>query len=325
MQNKALTVIAAPAGVGIQGQVRITDLGPARRVSLINLFVDVPPSTVAFDEPGLFLRDNAGVVRAQNCFFRGSFHYGSSISLYAGCGAEVTRSGKVIFNRCTLIGRGMGFELSGEWSRAGGDGLRAVDSGVALYDCQSTGGHGSEETYPAGGDGGTGCRVTRVGVFSAGSNFKAGNSGGGDFVGCTSQGNGGHGLVLTDAQAQLFSTTLIPGFATGYWSCHPGHDGRRFVKSGESVLNEFTGPHFKLSGPTYVTDNSGVPLVVEGAPGSSVFLLVGDGSGFHYVSAWSNVVANPAPWSPHPLGTVGANSTLNAVWSVPDIASPRPA
>ena len=48
---------------------------------------------------------------------------------------------------------------------------------------------------------------------SAGSSLHGGNGGGGDYLGCTTSGDGGDGLVAVDAQVKLLADTILAGAA----------------------------------------------------------------------------------------------------------------
>ena len=321
--NESLTVMAeSGAEVNIQGTCTVRDLSFARRVQLFELNV-APATSFGAARPALELLDNVGQVRAQGCTFTGGRPASSSVvGLPGGPGAEIARSQRVTLTRCMVFGCTMGF-WSGEAPRAGGDGARSLDSAVAFYDCIVRGGVGSEESSPAGGVGGAGMRVDGWGVFAASSAIRGGKGGGGDYNGCTAAGNGGDGLVISEAQAQLFGTTIDAGLGTGYFSCFPGVSGARTVTS-NAVLNESSVYHRSIAAPALVSDQSTVTLNIQGKPGDTVYLLVTQRPTFLYKPALSGVLAIPAPLAPLPVGVIGPSGTLSVPYALPDLQGPQP-
>lgn len=322
--NKSLCVIGATGAlVEVQGTCTIRNLGPARRASLVGVSATAFQNANGVARPGLELLDNLGSVRLQNCTFTGAkpqFQPGSSTPP-SGSGADVTRSAKVLFTRCMLFGRSVGM-WSGEVPRAAGAGLNSLDSAVALYECVARGGEGSVESYPSGGEGGPGCRVSGWGVFASGSSIEGGRGGGGDYIGCTSSGDGGDGLVITDGQAQLYDTAIVRGAAGSFFTCTPGVGGQRVVASA-AVVNEFDTRHRSLGGPRYVNDNSQTSFQFTGRPGDTVFLLVGSQPVFTYMAGSAGISTIRQPWVPLPVGVVGPSGSLNIPYTLPDITSPQ--
>ncbi len=320
IHNKSLTVIAAPGALAeVQGTCEVRALGPMRSVSLIGLYVgNIPTST---PQPGLRLLDNLGNVRLQGCTFVGSRANPFPGQPGAGAGAEVVRSSKVVFTRCMLFGRDMGF-LSGEAGRPGGVGINCLDSQVALYECIVRGGKGSEESYPTGGAGGDGCRVAGWGVFASGTTIEGGRGGGGDYIGCTTSGNGGSGLVIEEATAQLYDTVLVRGAAGGFYTCDEGMGGRRVIAINANV-SEHGSQHRSLGGPMQTSDNATLMLNVVGEPGDTVELLVAQRTVFTYMSTLSGVSTIPQPWNLIPVGTIGPSGTLAVPYFIADQTWPQ--
>ncbi len=320
IHNKGLTVMALPgAEVEIDGWCEIRNLGPARTASLVGLRTLGPSYWQV--QPGLRLVDNLGVVRLQGCTFVGTRSSQSFGSPASGAGALVTRSSKVVFTRCMLFGRDLGL-YSGEMPRAGGPGLESEESQIALYECLVRGGRGSEESYPAGGAGGAGCRVSGWGVFASGTTIEGGRGGGGDYIGCTTSGAGGHGLMLTDATAQLYDTDIVRGAAGQFYTCSPGMGGRKLVLNNGTV-NDFNTAHRSLGGPLETVDNFTLWLNVQGRPGDSVELLVSDRPVFTFLEEFSGVSTLPQPWSPMPVGTIDASGSLSVPHFIADQTWPQ--
>lgn len=325
IDNKSLSVFAAPgASVQVQGTCEVRNLGPNRRVALVGLSASATQGFQGLRRAGLELADNLGSVRLQDCSFTGSrpqWLPGAPLGP-SGSGADVARSSKVVFTRCTLLGRDLGL-WSGETARTGGEGLNALDSAVALYECSLRGGRGSEESYPRGGNGGAGCRVGGWGLFASGTTIEGARGGGGDYLGCTRSGDGGDGLHITDAQARLFDTAIIRGSAGAFFTCTSGVGGRRVVASGASVM-EYGTQHRSLGGPRFANDNSLALLRFTGRPGDSVFLLVDTLPTFTFLFELAGVATVRQPWLPIPVGVVGPSGTLDFSYAIPDITTAQP-
>ena len=321
IHNKALTVIGQPGGwIEVQGTCEVRALGPARVTSLIGLSVTGSMSPTA--QPGLRLVDNLGLVRAQACTFRGSAaNLAESGPTPGGIGAQLTRCSKVVFTRTMLFGGLAGFD-GGEPARSGGAALESSDSQVALYECWVRGGEGSHETYPGGGRGGDACRISGWGLFASGSKIEGGRGGGGDYLGCTTSGDGGHALVIEDAAAQLYDTELLRGAAGGYYTCNQGMAGRRIVST-NALVDEHDSTHRSLGGPVASSDNAFLTLNFVGEPGDSVELLASTRSVFTYSAALSGVSTIPQPWAPVALGTIGASGTLSVPYFIADQTWPQ--
>mgnify|MGYP001192678798 CR=1 FL=1 len=318
IHNKSLTVIAAPGALAeINGTCEVRSLGPMRTVTLIGL--SVTGEHFITSQPALRLLDNLGAVRLQACMLRGSTTPSWQFGSDGGPGAQVVRSSKVIFTRCMVFGRSLGF-LSGEAPKAGGVGLESLDSQVALYECVVRGGKGSEETYPAGGAGGDGCRVSGWGVFASGTTIEGGRGGGGDYLGLTVGGDGGHALVIEDATAKLYDGSLTGGLASTFPT--PGVAGQR-VMATNALVNEYGSQHRSLGGPTETSDNATVVFNVGGKPGDTVELLVSSRSVFTYMSSLSGVSTVAQPWNLIPVGTIGPSGTLAVPYFIADQTWPQ--
>jgi hypothetical protein len=261
-------------------------------------------------------------VRVQSCVLTGS-RYTNSFNWLVGSGVSVANCARVMFTQSTLTGRDHGFN-SGYAPVAGGDGLVAVDSAVAIYDCTLRGGKGSEESYPAGGKGGAGCRATNFGVFVSGSTLRAGNGGGGDYIGCTAAGDGGDALVLDGAQAQLLDEVLTPGLGNGFYTCTPGNNGQAIASNG-GVVSQLAGARRKASAVAQTTDNSILYLTITGQPGDRVWLMRSKKLAFLYQVALHGVLALPKPPSStlEYLGVIEPTGTLLAPYAIGDVVGPE--
>ena len=318
IDNKSINVIATGT-VTVNGPTRVLNLGLNRSVSLLDLRL-MPVDAYITNINALELTADVGNVRVQGCTLKGArYLYGPSGAYIAGHAALVNASTRVIFTQCTLNGRDVGYN-SGEHLSAGGDALNMTDSTVALYDCTLKGGRGSDETQPGGGPGGDAVRATNYGLYASGTKLQGGSGGGGDYLGCTSSGDGGNALSLNGAQAQLLDDTLIAGLAGFYYTCTPGVDGTE-VESIGGVVNYLGGTRRKMTAPDNWTDNSSLPIVVTGQPGDVAWLLIGKKPAFLYSVGLNGVLGVPSPWSVNKrlLGVIGSTGVLNVSLPIGDL------
>lgn len=316
IDDKALTLIATGV-VHVQQRCAVRNLGALRRVALVGIKITGKPLSV--QTAALKLENNAGHVRIQGCNFVGGSQGASTPAIPAPHGVWAVNCSRVVLSQSTSLGMQVGTNIGGN-SAPGGDGLNAVDSSVALYDCTLTGGRGSGATLP-GGKGGAGCRVTNFGVFASGATLKGGNGGSGDAGFCGNGGAGGDALVVNGAQAQLLELTLVAGAAgppdlCGYWP--PPVPGQQVVSNG-GVVTYLAGAARKLTAPPQVNDNAPIPFTITGQPGDSAWLVVARAPRFLYQPALNGVLTVPMPTlSVVPLGTIGSSGTLNIALPVRD-------
>ncbi len=302
---------------------------PAGTVALISGLNIEAAITNANGFAGLTVSDCVGSVRVHDCTLRGlKFVDFSGSSLKAAQGLAIQSSMGVVVSKSSIKGRDFGF-VSGESAAQGGDALYASNSSFGLYDCTLKGGTGSEETYPSGGMGGSACVVeglTGVSVFASGTSFVGGNGGGGDYIGCTTSGNGGHGLVLTNAAFTSLGGSVAAGPAGNFGPCGLGAPGQVIVTN-NSTWTQLPGADRKLSGPSGVTDNYTIPLTVQGQPGDKVWIVAARKTNFRFVSALSGLALVPLPLhlTFAQQGTIGANGVLELSKPLDDLMFSTPA
>lgn len=327
LDNKGVTVLGtSPTNVFVAGPCEVRNLGPKRRAALINLVVTSADQYSSPSRPGLRLTDNSGIVWLQDSSFRGS--RGSSSwgqPNRSGAGVEAVNSSQVFASNCVFSGRNNGL-VGGEWEITGGHGLDSIDSVFALYDCTLRGGVGSSESWPTGGRGGNGANVVGWGLFTSGTSIRGGFGGGGDYLGCSTSGDGGDGLWISGAQARRLNSPFTGGSAGVFYTCSPGSDGQALVAVDGAVVTGLAGGRRKLSGPTQGTDNAVLALTVTGQPGDNVWLLSSSSNNFRHLTSPAGVAAVPWPLllTVAPMGVSGASGvhTLNVPFG--DFTDPAP-
>jgi hypothetical protein len=311
--------------VFIRGMLKVQNLPATSSFSLSDIdigwgFQTTPQSGLV---DALWLKDCAGEVRVQRAYLRGSIYTSGSFNIQRGAGLRVESSPRVAVSGSELYGGTWKF-WSGLAPQAGGEGVRSVDSSIALYDCTVSGGGGSQESSPTGGKGGAGVRVTGWGLYASGCSIRGGGGGGGDYIGCTFGGDGGTGLVATDAQVQVLESTLAGGPAATFGICGPGSPGVPTELSNATLI-QHPGQARSLAGPASIDDKQHLTVSVEGDPGDLVWILRGRAPAFQPLPSALGIVLVPKPWQLPlaPMGVVPASGTLDVALWTSDLVGPQ--
>ena len=330
IDGKALTVVAeAGQAVQLGGAVTVTNLAAGQTVVLHGLAASSAPKKL---EARLEITDCAGDVWVEDCAFSAAAGFELATSPISPEPVAVVRnSDRVSLTRCTLKGTD---GLAGGFSvvHAGGA-LLAVDSDVALYECDLQGGRGSDAfvnpvdlVFP-GGQGGRGAEVQGGALFVSGSSVRGGDGGSGlSFVwSCPAAGDGGDGLLLASGAPQATSLdTLFAGGAAGpsppSGCSPPGSPGQ--------AVNAQSGAHAPLPGaaralevgsPVREGELAGVEF--SGEPGDLVVALVGSAPD-HTLSLPFSGVFLAQLGLVSALGTADAAGSLAVQIPIPPFGSP---
>lgn len=310
IDGKSIQVFVTGTGQAtiLGGRVLIKNLGPNQFATLSRLNVKgifLSPTFLA----ALEIDSVDGHVRLQDSTFEGAG--GSPDVGLTGGGVVLKSAGRVVFSNCSIKGGVAGF-VSGKSPIDGGVGLESDNSAVALYDCTVEGGRGSEESFPRGGHGGHAYVCTNYGLFAAGTAFKGGRAGGGDFIGCTVGGIGADALRVDSGQARLLANTYTAGLG-GWSSCGPpSASGQTIVALNGSLIDQLSGASRKLTAPRITADDTPFPLTISGQPGDRVYLFFGSGPTFMFLKPLNGMWLLPAPLfaTRIPAGTIGASGSL---------------
>jgi hypothetical protein len=279
--DKRLSIVSDSA-LGVHtGVIRVLDLSPGKTVVLQNLSAAGGTTATPDEMSALVLRNDLGSVRVENCLLEGLDLIACTFTGThdAGDAVRVETCSDVAVMRSTLQGgdaNGDGFQPGN-----GGFGIRARSSVAALFSCQSWGGNGRACCDGAnGGSGGQAELATRL--FVAGG-MLAGGFGGDANCDCSNGGNGGSGLrVLDTAQLWQFSPQFAGGGGgQGYviFACSPtdGSGGASlFVAPTAGVTDLASGPVRTLAVDSPARAGTSVTVTVQGRPGESVSLHIGD-------------------------------------------------
>lgn len=335
VQDRGLTVVAeVPGSVSITGPVRVTDLAEGKRVALIDL------SATATGTDALMLVGNEGSVRVRGGTWRAA-DKAEPAWVLPPAGARILNSPDVALRSMTLQG-GDGVNLADlpfTWPAAGGAGLIAVDSGLALYHCTLIGGDGGgdhlEEGY-GGGSGGHGLHLRGGFVHLVSTTLQGGNGGDGgddfDILFCDNGGqggSGGHGVRLEGgaawgagaAEGRWIAIEASGGLgaAGGFSGCgsdgSPGAPGQPVSVAGDAVASDLPGPVVRLVADGLWRPGTPETLTVIGTPGDQVVLALSPKAGFVPQLAKQGVLLLGGKPALKPLGTIPAGGVLTHTWT----------
>lgn len=343
VDNKGVAIVAdSGAMVDIVSRVAVTHLASSKALVLSGMRITGDPSYGNTPEQlaGLYLNDNSGPVRIEDCEIEGSW---GNTDVWCNCAAyqpcdggrgamvDSNRAG-VAFVGCTLTGGGsLGvYDCScpPPTSGNGGDGLYVKDGLVAAYDCAMTGGIGGPSCQ-TGGSGGEGGRVTfgsATTVLMLSNCALNGGSGGSSPQGggtALHGGNGGDGLYVgTGAATWLLGTALVGG-GRGHGSASDGSNGQALLNYGQDF--QFAVPELSLHLASIASDLQTVPFTITGRAGDEIFAFMGHTTPFEGLASWHGVVlaANSEPQPALSLGTIPPSGVLNGTLHIPD-HSPSP-
>jgi hypothetical protein len=317
IDDKALSVFAdANAIVTVNGGVRVLNVATTKTVvvSGIQATGASPPFSLA--ENGISITNNHGALRFQNCSFTGGRGVPHSVyDYYPGAhGALLVDDWNLSFVGCTLKGGDGGGTYGNCWDctgGAGGDGVHAQTSVVALYDSHCAGGEGGSAGHIAA-PGGDGYRALDHGAFASRTTFSGGDGGDGtDGTAQTPGADGGNGFeVATGASVHLLSSVCLGGDAGHGYGPHNGAPGEGIVGSG--FVDQLLGTARVLTSNVISTSGGLVSVTVFGQPGDRVYLPGSSSTFFGYNAALKGVWLIPHPtFLPlEPLGVIPASGTL---------------
>ncbi|MCE9595931.1 MAG: hypothetical protein K8S98_17215 [Planctomycetes bacterium] len=320
IDDKALTVIGHGV-VNVAGTCTVKNLATNHRAALIGLRITAP-NVSSGTSSALVLQNDLGIVGVQDCTLKGGGNHDISSGAPSGNGATATNCQRVMIAASTLTGGSTGYS-PGEWPRGGGCGLEAASSAVALYDCTLTGGLGSQETSPSGGEGGDACRVTGWGVFASGCTLTGGWGGSGDYIGTTTQGDGGDGLQVTSGQAKLLDCTLVAGKHATFPPFIVGVDGQP-LNATSAIVKQYAGAKRTLAAMPIVNDKSVFSLTVTGTPGDRVWLLQDLQPTYLPIGPFIGVATIALPWKLllQPANVIGPSGSLTINLPISDYTGP---
>lgn len=341
VDGKSLEIIAEyeEKVIIIAGNIRIENLAPHQTVTLINFSctgdpMESLPGGDSLGRHGLVVRQALGHVRLVDCTFRGA----DSIATIGftvqgnpdGGAGVVATAADISFLRCTLEG-GNAANLVGDLlasggcyctitDQRGGDGLRALNSNVSLYDVGLKGGHGNDgEVY--GGDGGHGLALLGTStLFASGSDFQGWFGGTGNDWVFSEAGDGGSGVYATAATTCRFLDSTFAG-ASGGSSLSGGPKGvdgqpRKII----GTVVDLAGLAHRLTLSSPVREQESMEFTLSGHPNDQVYTVFGIGDGSQYLAEYAGQFHVSVPWLQFLyVGLVPASGTLAGSVPVPEL------
>ena len=320
VDGKSLSVFAVPgADVRVACSVHIRNLAAGQTVVLAGL--QVVSSLGGCGNNGmLWLEDNQGFVRVQDCSFTGwSGSYTTEcISAIPGNDATwIIDCASVALLDTTLTGG------EGEWQDSyngtcdaaeGGLGLLAVRSNLALYECGITGGLGGQAKYHAG-VGGAGVEAVDSEVFASGGWIQGGAGGLNYDSGIYTYATGGDALSLTAGSLHSMDCVVSGG---------PGQPPGQIL-TGTGSYNVLPAQARSLQGPTVVVSGTPFSANYAGVAGDLVSVSLAEEPGHLLLLALSGVLLTPFPatWL-GPYGVASANGSLSFPLSFAPLAAGEP-
>ncbi|MFN0242196.1 MAG: hypothetical protein ACKVWV_04825 [Planctomycetota bacterium] len=348
IDDKALRVVAeSNHTVEIFGTVVVHDLAAQKLVVLAGLEMTGLPSSAGTAPQALFLLDDAGSVRVQDCRVRAAD--GVANACAAGPGARVHDSTDVAFVGCSLFGLRAHPTRGGK----GGSGLLAdASSSVACYDVLAQGGDADACSgcvvlglcpdvplhddwcppggfYPDGSFGGDGFEGAGF-LFASNARFQGGDGGNaqqqssGETV---YAGIGGDGVraCTTACTIWLLDEVTTGGAAGGvdpspFQPWRAGAPGVGVRATDGATVASLSGMSRTLVGPNVVREAQPIELQFFGEPGDTVHLFIGSAAGFQFSPALRGVklVRNAKRLR---IGQIGASGVLAHTLSVSELGA----
>lgn len=322
LDGKGLSILAERGGEPfLAGQVTVRNLPVRGTVLLAGLRARAPIDANPDLNNGLFVRDNLGAVRIEDCTFEGAGNVGSATSGGGGRGARIEDSSDVVIARSSLLGgKGLNsYDCCGPGAD-GGEGLLAAGSLLALFDCDVRGGQGGGSGW--GGAGGAGASLPNFGAFAAGTTFTGGAGGYGDDFIFGPGGDGGPGLLVGGgAQAQLRDNVFVGGAGGGSFLGQLGSPGGGLVEAPGSTVIQFPGSARRFSAPGEAWEGGAFLVHVQGEPGDLVWFPGKKRAAFRFAAPVAGVwaIGLPVPMPVEPVGVIPAGGSLTFELNLGDL------
>lgn len=131
-------------------------------------------------------------------------------------------------------------------------------------------------------------------------------------------GDGGDGIHLTSAQAQLLDSQPAGGAAGTHCCLWPGLPGQ--PSSGSGTVNVLPGQRSALNFPSPLRESTTAQISVEGTPGELAYLYLSRSTAFQYMPSWKGVWLTASPYVRRlQLGVIPPSGTLATDYAIPDL------
>ncbi|MCZ6596759.1 MAG: hypothetical protein O7B99_03895 [Planctomycetota bacterium] len=330
IDGKSLSIVAEVDATVRIGSITVRNIAVDQSV----LMRDIRAVVTSTSYRVMTLEDNQGPL-----WFEASLFQPAVIQLPIKAGKADSTDGAVIrIEHCEAVAL-LRCQVSGREPLPGGIGgtqatraIHAIDSEVALYQCEIEGGKGvSSDPFVgltiADGKPGEAAIVLDGGfLFASGTTIRGGSGGDGvvDATGCTSGGAGGVGLMLegTMPKAVLLDTAIAGGSGgvAGAGVCSPGGGGASsIVLSGQ--IDQLAGSARWMESYSPIPAGWGTLLTYHGEPGDLVFLMAGWDAQFLWDPSLSGVWLGLPLTIPFFHGQIPADGVLLKVVPPPFLLS----
>lgn len=274
---------------------------------------------------GLTISGAAGTVWVEDCDLT-----------YAGTPLVVEDSAGVVLVRDTFTANSGFIDPGAYFSQSATDAVRLTDSKVAMYDCTAKAGNGTNFTttvlgpaFPAAGKDAIrvhGGELRMSGGSAIGGN--GGNGGNGGLWGCFAGREGGSGVHLVDGAAMLAVNDVVlqggaggaaPASCDAFGDPDSGAPGSPVLNQGTGSVTTLPGPARRLQVASPVSEGQVKHLLVSGAPGDAVLVLVGLQPRLAFKPAHVGSLLSTPVVLVLPLGTLGNPAELDLPFSIVEL------
>jgi len=309
IDGKSVAIHGTGPGLHYTGAVTIRNIPLGASVTLSGLDIYWPHASTQdpLTAPGLTIQDCQGAVRVQNLRSSG-FEVETYFGLSPSPAIYIDSCADVVLRDCVLVG------TAGEvgYGGAGSPGVRAIQSDLAIYGCDISGGLGGSDVYlqsGVGSAGGDGLNLSGGTLFARGSSFLGGKGGLG--MQAADAADGGAGLRLeSGASAAVVDCVLQGGAGGGLFGAPSSEVGTPGPDSSGDVT-VIALPHVSFDAPTTVFDESTVRARFEGQSGDMALLLVAPSTRSSDRGIPAGILhAQPLPNGRMPQGPIPASGVL---------------
>lgn len=325
--DRAIAIVSdSIGGAHVNGTIHVAGLSAGKTVVLDGLVAKGVYSTNEPNGYGLRVFGCAGHVRAQNCSFTGSngnpnpLFNCTAVGIVKGWdGALAENCSDVGFTRCVLQGGNASnlFEFpecdgDPQTGDPGGNGLRAKNSIVSVYDGLSAGGAGGTAWY-YGGAGGAGIALDGASLVASAGTMKGGNGGSAwDYFGLPMPGGGAAGLAIDSTSV---GRTLGATFQSGV-------GGQSLAGTAPSAPPVFSaGTYVVLPGspknflaPAVLREMQSDNLQIQGNAGETAFLFLSIGTDATWAPSLKGMLllSGASLLGPYGFGTLPGSGSILA-------------
>jgi hypothetical protein len=326
--DKALVIVGdSGASVEVVGSASVQSLAASKTFVLENITANGTTSGSSTSVYGLYLANDAGHVRIENCHFTGASLTGFGAAHDGYDGVHIVACSDAALTRVTSTGGSAPPFPNSCCSYVSGAGVSASGSTVTLYRSTLRGGNGESAGFsaPNGGSGGDGCSASATLLFLSGTACTGGDGGqAGQPAFGAFGGDGGDGIRLSNIstcyELESTQTAGAAGPASPFDPINTSPGNRGVAREGTTFV-DLTGSARRMQSPSPVRENTSYAMSFTGTPGEQVALLVSSAADRVLQLPWKGVLLLKAmhPSLSIPVGTIPPAGTLSVTWGAMDL------